>query len=409
MIFKDDYSLFALSVTTPLAKSIFDEFIPYKWRSKQSTNLLNYSPLIKRKIKYINEIESIAFDSIYVNQANNSCYKIIYITPHLIWFEPLEGMSPLDFFYRGTIPNITKVAVIPQVKFRSYNNKSVEVISFKEEEENDRLMSNRYCTLAAFCEFNDASFSFKYTHYLDFIDRIYEFFSNHLFLPYIIHPHRLLLYSDNVIKLVSCNLLQYIFSPHASERKIKDVIFSHYNSFSNDNDDFQEKLKQDAINIILDFFHSSFVTSLWFLLVNSGHKKNLNDLYRNVTKTTTSCIKNKPKKKKKLETEIINSQLFWGNYKNDHASDILIECDNPYGFCRLFSYYNYDINMHTESNISKLIHKYGCLHLSYTLPDTLEQAIIKSNTNDSYDYLKNSITIEFELFKSFITSIFKNE
>ena len=158
MIFKDDYSLFALSVTTPLAKSIFDEFIPYKWRSKQSTNLLNYSPLIKRKIKYINEIESIAFDSIYVNQANNSCYKIIYITPHLIWFEPLEGMSPLDFFYRGTIPNITKIAVIPQVKFRSYNNKSVEVISFKEEEENDRLMSNRYCTLAAFCEFNDASF-----------------------------------------------------------------------------------------------------------------------------------------------------------------------------------------------------------------------------------------------------------
>ena len=125
-----DYSLFTLSVTTPLAKMIFDKFIPYKWRSKQCTDLLNYSPLIKKKLKHLKEIESIAFDSLYVNQLNEEgCYRLIYITPHLIWFEPLEGINILDFFYKGNIPNITKIAAIPQLKFRSHDNKSIEVIA----------------------------------------------------------------------------------------------------------------------------------------------------------------------------------------------------------------------------------------------------------------------------------------
>ena len=119
----------------------------------------------------------------------------------------------------------------------------------------------------------------------EFIDKIYNFFIESKFIPYLIHPNRLILYKNKNLKLISSNIFQYIFYPHISKLRIKDpknIMCEEEELLPLNKHNFTEKMMEDTVNLFLDFFHSCFVTLLWIIHNNNNNVSPESQICRNM-------------------------------------------------------------------------------------------------------------------------------
>ena len=397
-------SLECLKLTNEFAKTILEDFKPYKWKNKV-WNVLNIDDIKKSTI-----LQHECFDSLYINNNNNdnndnnddentifkpSDIKLMYISPHIIFYNQSNGYCTLDIMTTGIIPNIENVAILPLFKFRSYDNKSIEFIK-----NDNNFMSFRHLTLKTFCEYNSHNYKASIVKYRDFIDNVYNFFIESKFIPYLVHPNRLILYKNENLKLISSNLLQYIFYPHISKLKIKDNLYSHpKNLIIREQKEvlslnFTEKMMKDVIDLFLDFFHSSFVTLLWIIHTNNNLYPE-NQICRNMDNFIYNINATKKTKKQK---NVITYDDYYNKYMYSESDRYI--CNNVFGFC---------LNYHNNEKLYNIIHNYGCKHLQFIMPSVLENSIKHAvDKNDDADIFISSVKLQFEIFTSLMSEILKN-
>lgn len=311
-------------------------------------------------------------DALYINtkaRKNQTCDTCIYITPHITYcFQPNHKslLSVID----NSLPNVKekfdRILAFPKLNLWSYDNYSVEFI-------NDPYINKRkFPTLGTFIN-QDTEQAIKglkerKVKYLDiflnFINSVGEVFQQINYLPYMIHPNRLLLYNE-YIKVISGNLFVYIFTPHNENNRIKSATYSHpitFNNIINKDKNYDGNiltfLHQCTINVISDFFHSSFVTLLWLYTIG------------------------------KYECNYI--------IKRNHSIISNTTCKFDHGFCKIFQ---------DDKVTLELVHKYGCIHLLEVLPKLVKEGINESQTVGGNDPFKMIILNLFNIFKNFIIEL----
>ena len=362
----DDKSLGILSLINGVASKYLADFKPVRLWSR-CFNALAYQPSSKMNIGPLC-LHSSAYDAVYVNREKDKPLLLIYVTPHIIFYHCENGSSTLDSLYRGVL-DFEVIAASPAFKFRSHDNKSVEFIVRGD------LLSDIHPTLGLYCE--------KEQHpkgrdllpqYLKFLAEIKTFFEKTLYLPYLIHPYRLLLNKSSGIKLISCQLLQHITYPHMSAWKVTDAYFSHPSSFNLQPDgDISRVLIRDSLHIILDFLYSAFITTLW--LYNTA-----------MVNRNFACLPEiKPAEKKSKPTS------FWAPTTSNipHPPG----CHDRYGFCLGFG------------SVSSIVHDYGCRHLHDFAPNILSKAIKLAEDNENMEDLIETISKEISVLEEFISSL----
>ena len=434
----DLQSLHYLKYANNYIESIIDNFNPYKWKSKY-TNALKLDLYTRNFNKFTNDIlkNNLCFDSLYINNSkeNNSSDEInhlIYVTPHIIFYNYIGGYSTVDIIYEmKLIRNIENICLLPKFVFRSHDDKSIEIF-------NDiHSKNNRYVTLKLFYD-NDSNSNNKFDleNIIIFLNNIYEIFWDSNFIPYFIHPNRLILCKDESLKIISAQLLQFIFSPYISFKKIQHNIFSHptvlinnkNNNNSSSNNNIKEKnildnLMRNTVDLFLDFFHSLFVTVLWIYNNNNNISpesltRNMYGYYNDVTsifmrknlnnKNKNNCIMDineNISKKNNINENNFEQSIFFNAYNNnnnnnetkENTSKNINPCTNIYGFC--LSYYN------NKQELTNIIHNYGCQHLLQIMPIILNDAIVTANENNDPKIFLSRIKIEFELFMTFLNNL----
>ena len=443
-------------------------FKPVKWRNQSADSLSNIPFLPSKDISELN-ISSSVLDSLYIREkkkddddeieigigigigaSNENNTKLLYMTPHLIFTHYNRGESNVNFFQDGNIlpDEVSSIALYTNCTPRTYDNRSLEI--YEAIGNNDEmitslgLLTERRRGEKRKGDNEEDNIKSAYTQLLDSIG---TFFNTYLYIPYFIHPYRLIYFeNNNVLKLVSCNLLNYIFVPHCSSRKIKDSLFSHPLSFSPSQvarlrtvEDLKITLIEMIVALTLDFFHSSFVTALWLATHDVNITKNQIILNRNV-RVISSSLKlnqqqlkrqwlndnNKTKTKKKKQN---TGETFLGagkpilsfldrnnnhnNHNHNHNHDIFWKplntlslpspsslpsskppCNNLYGFCACFS----ECSNHTY----RLVHNYGCQHIMSILPNILRKCF----ETESHDTIRKTIYEEINLLKKFVSSLF---
>ena len=418
-------SLDSLIYTNEFIKSIVNKFHPYKWKNKY-TNILKLDVVYTIKNdttnnNIFNNNNNICFDSLYINKNNinneddndDIDIRLIYVTPHIIFYNFIKGYSTTDIINMKIIQNIENICVIPKFNYRSHDNKSVEFIS----DDDNRLMSHNYVTLKSFCDYycNNNNYKYPVEKFKKFSKRVFEILLDTNFIPYFIHPNRLILYKDETLRIVSPNILQYIYSPYSPPKKIQHVLFSHPRVLLNvtsKSENFLEKMTRDTVDLFLDFFHSSFVTSLWIYNNNNNNihmslTRNINNIFNDVS----SVIKNNKRKRKNVQKSIINNKTFEqinflnlyhdddddGDSDHDENNKLINPCRNIYGFC--LNYYHHDINLR------KLIHNYGCEHLQKIMPIVLDNAVKEATNKNQPKIFMSTIQLQFEIFIRFLEEL----
>ena len=407
-------------------------FKPVFWRNQSADSLSNIPFLSNKDISDLN-ISGSVLDSLYISEKKKKEEEeeeyndntLLYMTPHLIFTHYNKGESNVNFFQDGyiSLEEISSVMIYTNCTLRTHDNRSLEIYEAKGD--------NRMTTLGLLTErrrgekkTNDDDDVIKCA-YTQLLDSIQIFFKHYFYIPYFIHPYRLIYFeNDKVLKLVSGNLLHYIFVPHCSYRKIKDPLFTHPLSFLNpssirikNDEDIKIKLCEDMATLTLDFFHSSFVTALWLVTHDNKITRNKIILNRNL------CLINSKVTKMKKQQQ--SSKLFWDNNntttttrkKDKNFFDIFWKpttttntttddnssssssflCNNVNGFCACFS----ECSSHTQ----QLIHRYGCQHILSVLPNILR----KSFENETHENVINTIYNEIELLKTFISKLFAHQ
>lgn len=323
------------------------------------TNILRLYPQL-RKIKYLG-FSGNAMDSLFLDKKNNA---FLYISDHFLYIHPPDGRCVTEFisqqdFYAN---KMGKIASIPKYVMRSYDGHCIEC----HQSPGYRMGFNA----------NDLNL------FLSFLDNVVDTLKETKFLPHLIHPDRLLAFTEKLsgfespvaLKLVSLNSLNFIFSPPNEKKKILNATFSHPLSFLQSDaigSNVRDRLNHSMCCNILDFLHSAFVTSLW--IYTSCHHQNLIQIKRNAL----------------LE----NTQLKQNSFQRKSIPDDWERCNNPYGFCYRFP------------NKRKNIHNYGCLHLMKVLPDILSKVLEDASNAISPAEVEIFIQREITILKYFIINL----
>ena len=403
----DTQSIQILSLTNDIAKTYLEDFTPVRWW-RRSFNALAYLPSSKMKMKINNNNNNnnnnnkIIYDAVYVATDKNHLLLVLYITPHLIFNHIDSGQSTLDILYRSAL-GFESIAISPKYKFRSIDNKSVEFVVCRDDEL--KVKSLVHPSLGLFCEKERQNYPTGrlLNKYLEFVDKIYLFFSATQYLPYMVHPYRLILFEDDELKLISCNLMHYLYYPYMTSRKLSDIHFSYpdgmlistYNSPA-------EMLMHNSVQLVLDFLHSVFVTALWI-----SRPIGLEEIFMNHHIITSYNKDNdRVNKRSKKDHKIIDP--FWIEPRISCASCDSISsgscsssnkrysrrCQNPYGYCLAMK--------------SDLVHEYGCSHLLSMAPNMLISAVNNASEKEDKNIFTNCVLTEISVIKTFISEIIKN-
>ena len=416
----DLQSLDSLKYTNDIVKEIMNNFKSYKWR-KYNTNVLMLDIYNKKK-----ETRG-CFDSLYVNINNNNNntddnideinIKFIYITPHIIFLDQKRGCAIVDII--NMAPSIKSsfedACIIPTINYRSWENKSVEFFRHQDL----TLMDDRYVSLGTFYEYHRNKI-YLLKNFETFLQKIYHIFTNTNFIPYFIHPDRLILQRDQILKVISPSLFQYIHSPYAPTKKLRHRLYSHprvLHEKETKYKDFDQKMIKDIVNLFLDFFHSCFVTILWIYNNNNNNNNNsvIYSLTRNEECLCYDIMKTFPNRKQKTtittknkiqpqqyfdfdENYIFHLYMNDNNNNNNNEQQLTLNCKNVYGFCLCYS--------NVENiKIREIVHNYGCQHLQLSLPIILDNAMKESNERKQMDIFNNFIAIEFNLLIQFLNQL----
>ena len=314
----------------------------------------------------------------------------MYVTPHLIFNHIDSGQCTLDILYRSPL-NFETIAMSPKYKFRSYDNKSVEFVVCHDDEM--KVKSKAHPSLGLFREKERQNYPTGrlLNRYLEFVDKIHEFFSCTKYLPYMIHPYRLILFEDEDLKLISCNLIHYIYHPYMASRKLIDVHYSYPEGiFIPAYTSPAEMLTRNSVLLVLDFLHSVFVTALWI-----NRPIEMGEISRNNTllpQGSDDEDENDDEKRKK------NHDPFWIepgiSSSSSSSKKYFRKCRNPYGYCNAVK--------------SDLVHDYGCSHLLSLAPAILISAVNTASDKEDTRIFTECVSKEIALIKSFISEIIKN-
>ena len=317
----------------------------------------------------------------------------IYITKHIHCHCLTNKKSVLDYLNSSIElkEEFSKVLYFPQKHFWSHDGGSIEFI-------NDLEIKNyKYPTFGMYLnryteQRDDVGLIDRKRNYFSifykFITLIETSFLKTNFLPYFIHPNRMLFYNNDTLKIISGNLFCFLFTPHEDSARIRNATFSHPISLvfeENEKITAQEYLDRTTINIIADFFHSSFVTTLWICLL--GQYKNTYTLKRNRGR------------------EIKNRKT---NSSSSSSSELFSPCNNKFGFCTIFKNYNNNNNEEMIIKLNKDIHNYGCIHLLDVFPKAIKESIDLSFKSGTVEPLKTEIKNLFSIFKAFICELRAN-
>ena len=340
---------------------------------------------VLRLYPHLSSIKSMNFignnrDSLFIHTTRTS---YLYISPHFLYINPPDGRCLSEFItqQKNLVDIVAKTVIIPTETVRSTDGCCVEYFT----NHGDQTKNVETFNLLHDCLNND-----KYTNtfilelFTEFIDRLISLFKETKYLPYFIHPERLILTTSNPnnddplihIKIASSNLLSYIFSVQNSKKKILNATFSHPMSFLDkcDSDDIMQTTNSDVCFVILDFFHSAFVTSLWIL--TSGQYQYLSRVKRNAVNNHGPV---------KISREKLNKiKKCWKS------------CNNDYGFCQGFE------------KKKRLVHNFGCLHLMQIMPPILEKTINESSQSLSFQEVESCVETCAKVFKDFLINM-KNE
>ena len=361
----------------------------YKWRgsSVDAQNYINNNSNKIHKLLYPNVTNFVSRDCVYIgkNKTSTTTIVCIYLTDHLICFHPTEGYATIDILYRSNL-NYELIACVPKYKYRTFDNKSVEFL-YMNDDDDLLLLDDKYITMGLYAErYGGGEKMELLSSMLSFLDNVGIFFDKTLYIPYIIHPYRLVLLKNNVTKLISCNLLQFILCPFVRDQKLCDVLFIHPITIKNSKaNTFGNKafLKTCTRNILLDFFHSFFVTIVWILLGENKHalvnnRHFCNGLFNNYQ----IMLDNVNKKKKKLPKEILLQET---------AALEVDGCKNPFGYCQISEF---------DENEKKIIHEYGCEKLNL-LSVALDLILDREDGENAILQLKELIKKEFSNLHQF--------
>ena len=349
----------------------------------------------------------------------------IYITNHLPCKCLINKKSVLDYLLNS--PDLKKefnqILYFPKRQFWSYDGYSIEFI-------NDLDIKNfKYPTLGMYLnqmlEQREEGLIERKKKYLSifytFITFIESIFLKTNFLPYFIHPNRILFYKTDCLKFISGNLFCFLFTPHDDNVRLRSALFSHpitFNLSEKKHDTARALLDTTTMNIIADFFHSSYVTALWICTI--GEYKNNYILKRNGMNNNnnvddvTIIKKNKKYTPSTTTTTTTNNNNNINNHPPSSSSNILIKkcflpiCKNKFGFCKIFNDKCSNNDEEEEEKIKKLvkeIHNYGCVHLLEVLPEVIIKAIEISSKSGNVEHVKKTIKNLFFIFKMFITEL----
>ena len=407
----DTLSLAILVLSSDLVKTYLENFVPSRWWGR-SFNALAYLPSFKMDMKKNKKEKekSLVYDAIYVANNKNHPLLVMYVTPHIIFSHIDSGQSTLDILYRSPL-DFENIAVSPKYKFRSYDNKSVEFVICHDDKM--KVKSRAHPTLGLFREKERQNFPTGrlLNKYLEFVDKIHQFFSCTQYLPYIVHPYRLILFEEEELKLISCNLIQYIYHPYMKFRKVIDIHFS-YPDFTSDYTSPAEMLTRNSVLLVLDFLHSVFVTAMWITRpiemkeITRNHTYNDDDDDDDDDNNNDNNKKNKGgKRKRKLESidhfwiepVILSSSSSSSSNSSSSSSTIKrrsLKCRNPYGYCHVMK--------------NDLVHDYGCSHLLKLAPAILINAVNNASEKEDKTIFTECVSKEISLIKSFISEIIKN-
>ena len=391
----DSLSLDILILTSDLAKTYLENFIPSRWWGR-SFNALAYLPSSKMNMKKNKKENSHVYDAVYVADNKNHPLLVMYVTPHLIFSHIDSGQCTLDILYRSPL-DFENIAVSPKYKFRSFDNKAVEFVICHDDKM--KVKSRAHPTLGLFREKERQNFPTGrlLNKYLEFVDKIHQFFSCTQYIPYMVHPYRLILFEEEEIKLISCNLIQYIYHPYMRFRKLIDIHFS-YPDFISDYTSPAEMLTRNSVLLVLDFLHSVFVTAMWIcrpiemkeITRNHTHNENNDD-------DDDDDNGEGGKRKRKLASIDhfwIEPVIFSSSSSSSTIKRHSRKCRNPYGYCHVMK--------------NDLVHEYGCSHLLKLAPAILINAVNNASDKEDMTIFTECVSKEISLIKSFISDIIKN-
>lgn len=366
-------------------------------------------------------------DSLYVNaHFSPTLDNCIYITNHLPCNCLLDDRSILEYITRSTElkREMNEISCFPKQQIWSYDGCSIEFINDLD------IKNSKYPTLGMYLynssEQMENGLIERKRQYLSmfrtFLSCIESTFLKTNFLPYFIHPNRILYYKNDRLKLISSNLICFLFTPHNDGRRLRNALFSHPVTFFTREKKYnnaQKLLNKTMANIILDFFHSSFVTLLWIYLM--GNLKNYYTLKRNgvlLLNNHNNHDDDESNNSKKEEErgdgkkKMKRRRLHLDDDDNNKKS----LCKNDLGFCKnvYFNNNNDDEEDDDDGNDEKRkkkkglyteIHNYGCLHLLEIMPQIIIKAIQSAANDNNIIHLKDHIIKLFDIFKSFINQL----
>lgn len=398
-----DKSLEILSLMNDRVQVILKNVTLYKWKgsSKNAQNYINKNSNKTNKLLYSDVTNFTSKDCLYIGENKDDKLIYIYLSDHLISYHPTEGYATIDLLYRGNL-KYEAIACPPKVKYRTFDNKSVEIFYPNDGDENS-LLDNKYITLGLYSErYAGGDRVELLKSMLSFLDNTRKFFEKTFYIPYIIHPYRLVLFKNNTTKLISCNLLHYILCPYIEEKKLSDVLFIHPFTITPDKKNALNSkalLKMCTRNIILDFFHSFFVTIIWILCENKqklyDNRNFCNGLFRNYKIMLDQLNnKNRHKKQKLINIDPLKEVLPKEEEEEDDNNKTfeIDGCKNAFGYCQINDF---------DENERKIIHQYSCERLNIT-PVALDIILDGDGGEGTINQLKNFIDKEFSELRQFI-------
>ena len=337
----DKFFINTLKKLNHILEEYLTDFVPFKLHGKD--NLIRQG---KDSLYYMKKKATIA---------------VIYITPHFI-FTHDNGDITADTLSRIKDDDSLLIPR-PLLRLRGYDGRCVE------------LFEHGYEPII----FKQSPPSLEMFH--DFVAQIHLTFTRTYYLPYLVHPFRLLRRNRKI--LILSHMLHYIFAPYNEDAQIKDLHFSHPHVFEPKNENDDDYLIEMTRSLILNFFHSLTITFLWFL---NGQEGNL----LNIRNREIGFIRNDDKRW--YHPEKIK--------KTDDSHIIIKPCRIKKGICQGLALYN------SVGDVNE-IHTYACHHLLTVLPQTLRDICKIMREKNDRQILIQAIEKQFILFNAFCSK-FKN-
>ena len=321
-------------------------------------------------------------DSLYIvkkraRQREEVGAGVIYLTPHIL-FTHESGKTIVDLLCLLDKP---KFSLVPPyvLRTRGFDGRSVEVY---EGVGMEPLSLRR------------DPFPRLQTPMHDFVREIHLFFAKQYYLPYLIHPHRLLIDSSDRVLLLSGHLMHYIFSPCYESNQIRDKYFTRpLDEKEEENIDPEPFTLQTTRRLVLNFFYSLALTYVWLL---NGGRGNLFDI-RN---STIGFIRNGDRRWYDPNTIAKKKARYV-----EEEEDIITfrRCSIREGVCQGLA-----MNGSHSKHAIECIHTYVCQHLFKTAPRTLSKMCHTMREKKRKEILVEAIENEFTLFYNFINRLQNN-